>query len=213
MGRYCTLEPLQEQRHADSLWRAWSASPDDSGWTYLWNERPTSPEACTALLSAFAANDDPLHFAVVAAATGEAVGTLALMRLDAAHGNVEVGHVNFTSPLISRSRMATEAVYLLTLAAFDAGFRRVEWKCDALNAPSVRAAARYGFVPEGVFRAHIVYKSRLRDTAWFALLREEWEGPRGRRAALEQWLNSTNFDEAGAQVKSLREISHALQQA
>ena len=208
-GAYCTLEPLSVASHSASLFRAWSAAADARGWAYLWAERPPTAAACDALVASFSASDDPLHYAVVLPDGGGAVGTAAFMRVDGGHGCVEIGHVNFTSPLLARSRAATEAIYLLLSAAFDAGFRRVEWKCDALNAASVRAAGRYGFTPEGVFRAHIVYKGRERDTAWFALLRGEWEGPTGRRAALEAWLAPSNFDAAGAQRAPLRAILRA----
>ena len=208
-GAYCALEPLCAEGHGEALYRAWAAAPDDRGWTYLWHERPPTPAACSALLAAFAATDDPLHFAVVTPAQG-AVGTLALMRLDGAHGCFEVGHVNFTSPHLARSRAATEAVFLLLRAGFGAGFRRAEWKCDALNAGSVRAAARYGFSAEGVFRSHIVYKGRTRDTAWFSLLREEWEGPCGMCAAMEKWLQPDNFDASGCQRAPLAAVAAAL---
>jgi len=211
-GRWCSLEPLDAAAHGGSLFRAWSLAPDDRGWTYLWAERPATPAACAALLASYAATDDPLHFAVVLPC-GAAAGTLSLMRVDARSGCAEVGHVNFASPLLARGTAATEAVYLLLRAAFEGGFRRLEWKCDALNAGSVRAAARYGFTPEGVFREHFAYKGRLRDTAWFSLLRGAWEGAGGARAALEAWLRPANFDASGAQREPLAAVAARLKAA
>lgn len=199
-GRYCRLEVLDPVVHGSTLAVAWEQSPA-MAWTYLPVERPSTPASRAALMEGFAASDDPMHFAVLDTAHGgAAVGSLALMRVDTVHGVCEIGHVNFTSPLVARSRMATEAVALLLGFAFEAGFRRIEWKCDALNAPSVRAALRYGFKAEGVFREHFVIKGRLRDTAWFALLRSEWEPV---RAALQCWLAPKNFDEDGVQLRAL----------
>jgi RimJ/RimL family protein N-acetyltransferase len=206
-GAYCTLRPLDPAAHGADLAAAWAQSPA-AAWTYLWAERPASAAAAAALLAGYAATDDPLHLAVCDAARGgAAVGTLALMRIDAAQGVCELGHVNFSSPLVARSRVATEAVALALRHAFGLGFRRVEWKCDALNAPSVRAAARYGFSPEGVFREHMVVKGRLRDTAWFALLAGEWARAAG--PALERWLAPGNFDGAGAQRQALGALREA----
>ena len=207
LGAYCTLHPLDAATHGADLAAAWALSPA-SAWTYLWAERPASPAAAAALVAVFAATDDPLHFAVCDAARGgAAVGSLALMRIDAAHGVCEVGHVNFASPLVAQTRVATEAVALLLGFAFGLGFRRVEWKCDALNAPSLRAARRYGFSAEGVFREHMVVKGRLRDTAWFALLAHEWARAAG--PALERWLAPANFGEDGAQKESLAALRDA----
>jgi RimJ/RimL family protein N-acetyltransferase len=210
-GAYCTLSPLDPASHGADLARAWDLSAE-SAWTYLWAPRPQSSAATAALLEGYAATDDPLHFAVCDAAHGgAAVGTLALMRVDMVHGVCELGHINFTSPLVARSRVATEAVALLLRFAFCCGFRRVEWKCDALNAPSVRAAKRYGFTQEGVFREHMVVKGRLRDTAWFSMLVGEWAES---CPALERWLAPSNFDETGKQRERLNvNVSHCRKQS
>ena len=131
------------------------------------------------------------------------MGTLALMRIDPKNRVIEVGWVNY-SPTLQRTRMATEAQYLLAKYVFETlQYRRYEWKCDSLNAPSRRAAERLGFVYEGMFRQAVVYKGRSRDTAWFAMLDKEWEG---NKRALEQWLSPDNFDSQGKQRQSLRAI-------
>lgn len=205
-GRYCTLQPLAAAAHAADLHAAWALAPDARGWTYLFAERPTDAAGALSLVAGAAARADERHYAVMlpAAAAGEravAVGSLAFMRIDPAHGVLEIGHVNFTSPRLAATRAATEAVALLLRTAFASGFRRVEWKCDALNAPSRRAAARYGFAAEGVFRGAVVYKGRERDTAWFAITRNDWPHV---EAALDAWLAADNFDERGVQRTQLR---------
>jgi RimJ/RimL family protein N-acetyltransferase len=137
---------------------------------------------------------------VVDQATGNAVGTLSLMRIDPAHGAIEVGNVTF-SPLMKRTPVSTEAQYLLMKFVFDAlGYRRYEWKCDALNAPSRQAALRLGFSFEGIFRQAVIYKGRSRDTAWFSIIDSEWPA---RRAAFERWLAADNFDASGQQRSKL----------
>jgi RimJ/RimL family protein N-acetyltransferase len=153
-----------------------------------------------------AASEDPLHFAVVDLASGRAVGTLALMRIDAANGVVEVGHVMF-SPHLQRTPLSTEAQYLLMRHVFDElGYRRYEWKCDSLNAPSRRTAQRLGFTFEGVFRQAIVTKGRNRDTAWFAVIDGDWPAL---RAAFEAWLAPDNFDADGHQRQGLAALRAA----
>lgn len=200
-GRTCRLEPLEAALHADAQFRAFAEAPDARDWTYLPDEPPREPAAYRAEAETRAASADPAHFAVVVA--GEALGTLALMRIDPANGAVEIGHVNF-SPRLQRTAPATEAVALLMRRAFDEhGYRRLEWKCDSLNAPSRRAAERLGFTFEGVFRQAVVVKGRNRDTAWYSLLDREW--PRA-RDALERWLDAGNFDADGRQKRSLAAI-------
>lgn len=150
-----------------------------------------------------AASEDPLHFAVIARASGRAVGTLALMRIDPPNGVAEVGHVTF-SPLLKRTPVSTEAQFLLMRRVFDElGYRRYEWKCDSLNAPSRQAALRLGFQFEGIFRQAVVYKGRSRDTAWFSIIDGEWPA---RRAAFEQWLAPENFDAQGRQRARLQAL-------
>jgi len=199
-GRTCRLEPLNAERHGESLYQAYAAQTDDSDWTYLFIGPFADRHSYQAYLQAAAASEDPMHWAVIDAASDQAVGTLSLMRIEPVHGVIEVGNVTF-SPLMKRTPMSTEAQYLLMKLVFDAlGYRRYEWKCDALNAPSRAAAERLGFTFEGVFRQAVVYKGRSRDTAWYALIDRDWPA---RRAALEAWLAADNFDPQGVQRRSL----------
>ena len=199
-GRHGRLEPLSAPQHAAELYAAFAQAPDGRDWTYM----PVGPFADAASYRAHAeqaaAGTDPQHYAVIDRATGRAVGTLALMRIDPAHGVVEVGHVAF-SPLLQRTPLATEAQYLLMRHVFaDLGYRRYEWKCDSLNAPSRQAATRLGFQFEGVFRQALVYKGRNRDTAWFSVLDGEWPAL---QSAFERWLAPANFTADGAQREPL----------
>lgn len=202
-GRRVRIEPLDPSRHATDLAAAYRAAPDDSMWTYLGYGPFADDDAYRAHVEAAAASADPLHLTVVHLTTGRAVGTFALMRHDAANGVVEVGHVVF-SPLLARTPASTEAQYLLMAHVFDdLGFRRYEWKCDALNAPSRTAAERLGFRFEGVFRQALVVKGRNRDTAWFSILDTEWPAL---RTAYEEWASDDNLDEAGRQRRSLADL-------
>ena len=206
-GRYCRLEPLDPQRHADDLYAAYRQAPDDRDWTYL----PVGPFSSAADYRAHAeraaASTDFLHYAVIDLKTERAVGTLALMRMDPANGVIEVGFVVF-SPLLQRTPISTEAQYLLMQYVFDGlGYRRFEWKCDNLNTPSLRAAERLGFRFEGIFLQATVYKGRNRDTAWFSIIDREWPAL---RAGFEQWLAPGNFDAQGRQRRSLAQIRAAL---
>jgi RimJ/RimL family protein N-acetyltransferase len=199
-GRYCRLEPVDPHLHADDLFAAYDAAPDDRDWTYLFAERPPTPAHCREYLAKLAASEDPLHFTIIDASSGKAAGTAALMRIEPAHGVIEVGAIAY-SPLLKQTRAGTEAMYLLMRRAFDElGYRRYEWKCDSLNAASRAAAERYGFSYEGLFRSAIVYKGRNRDTAWYSIIAEEW--PRI-RTAFEAWLDPGNFDQAGRQRRRL----------
>ncbi len=205
-GRYCRLEALDPQRHAAELYEAYSQAADERDWTYL----STGPFADAAGYLEYAeraaASTDPLHYAVIERKSGKAVGTLALMRIDPANGVIEVGFVTF-SPLLKRTPVSSEAQYLLMKHVFDElGYRRYEWKCDSLNAPSRQAAARLGFQFEGIFRQAVVYKGRNRDTAWFAIIDREWPAL---RTAFETWLAPENFDAQGQQRLSLTQIRAA----
>ena len=169
---------------------------DDALWTYLFWERPQTREQMAALVDALVAGLGAVPFAIVARETGEAVGFCTLLRIDPAMGSIEVGGIAFGRQL-QRSRAATEAMYVLMRHVFDdLGYRRYEWKCDSLNAPSRRAAIRLGFIWEGRWRNALVYKGRNRDTDWFSVTDQEW--PRVRKA-LEDWLDDRNFDAAGLQ--------------
>jgi len=199
-GRTCRLEPLNVEAHGDSLYDAYCAQTDASDWTYLFVGPFTDAASYRAYLEGAAASADPQHWAVVDQATGNAVGTLSLMRIDPVHGAIEVGNVTF-SPLMKRTPVSTEAQYLLMKLVFDTlGYRRYEWKCDALNAPSRQAALRLGFSFEGIFRQAVIYKGRSRDTAWFSIIDSEWPA---RRAAFERWLAADNFDASGQQRSKL----------
>jgi RimJ/RimL family protein N-acetyltransferase len=203
LGRYCSLEPLNAERHATDLFAAYAEAPDGRDWTYLFVGPFVSLFEYVGYLRNEAAKRDPQHHAIIDAATGKPVGTAALMRIDPANGVIEVGHVTYT-PRLKRSRAGTEAMFLLMKRVFDElKYRRYEWKCDSLNAPSRRAAERYGFAYEGTFRQAIVYKGRNRDTAWYAMTDRDWPLV---RAALEQWLSPENFDPNGRQRRTLSQI-------
>lgn len=209
-GRYCRVEKLNVERHAADLFAAYSDAPDGRDWTYLFAEPPDDLTQYQAYLRDEAVKLDPLHHAIIDHATGKAVGTAAFLRIDPANGAIEVGHIAY-SPRLKRSRAGTEAMFLLMRRAFDElGYRRYEWKCDSLNAPSRRAAERYGFQYEGLFRQAVVYKGRSRDTAWFSITDGEWPAL---RSAFEQWLSPENFHEQGAQRQSLSELRAATAQS
>jgi RimJ/RimL family protein N-acetyltransferase len=200
-GRYCQLEPVDVERHAADLFAAYMAAPDDRDWTYLFMERPRGPEEIRSYLAKLQQSEDPLHFAIVDTGMHKTVGTAAFMRIEPTHGVIEVGSITF-SPLLKKTRAATEAMFLMMRRAFDElGYRRYEWKCDSLNAPSRSAAQRYGFTFEGIFRNAIVYKGRNRDTAWYSITAQEW--PRI-RSAFETWLDPANFDAQGIQKHPLQ---------
>jgi RimJ/RimL family protein N-acetyltransferase len=199
-GRYVRLEPAGPQ-HAADLYRAASAPGADARFRYLFAYPPADEADMAQRLAEAATLDDPLAFAVVDSATGIAGGLQSLMRIVPAHGVIEVGSIMW-GPDIARSRRATEALYLTARHVFDdLGYRRFEWKCDDRNAPSQRAARRFGFAYEGIFRQHMIFKGENRDTAWFAMLDADW--PR-LRAEYERWLDPANFDADGAQRTPLR---------
>lgn len=199
-GRYCVLERLDPERHADDLFAAYAAAVDDRDWTYLPIGPFTARDAYRDWVEQAAGSDDPRHYAVVDRATGRSLGTLALMRHDPDHGVIEVGYVIF-SPALQRTRASTEAQYLLMRYVFDdLGYRRYEWKCDSLNVPSRRSAERLGFAFEGTFRQAVVTKGRNRDTSWYSIIDREWPGI---RAAFESWLDPGNFDAEGGQLTAL----------
>ncbi len=199
-GRYCRLEPLDPDRHSEALFKACQLDSAGLNWTYL----PYGPfpdiAAYRQWVEDVCSRDDPLFFAIVDSTEG-AVGVASYLRIDPSVGSIEVGHINY-SPLLQRRRSGTEAMYLLMRRAFDElGYRRYEWKCDALNAVSRRAAERLGFVYEGTFRQATIYKGRNRDTAWYAIIDSEW--PKIRHA-MEAWLDPGNFDSNELQRTRLR---------
>jgi RimJ/RimL family protein N-acetyltransferase len=204
-ARYCRLEPLDAARHAEDLHRANLADASGGLWTYM----PYGPFASLADFLAWmrpmCERADPLFFAVVESAGERAAGVASYLRIDPPNGSIEVGHILY-SPALQRTRAATEAMYLMMRRVFELGYRRYEWKCDALNAPSRAAAERLGFRFEGVFRQAVVYKGRNRDTAWYSVIDAEW--PR-LREAYERWLEPSNFDAAGRQRASLTSLTAA----
>jgi RimJ/RimL family protein N-acetyltransferase len=173
---------------------------DARDWTYL----PYGPferlEAYRAWTDQVAAADDPLFHTIIDGASARAAGVASLMRIDSVNGVIEVGHIKYT-PALQRTAAATEAMFLLMRRVFDElGYRRYEWKCDALNAPSRAAATRLGFMFEGIFRQAVVYKGRNRDTAWFSIIDREWPAL---RSAYERWFAADNLDAQGRQRRSL----------
>ncbi len=195
-GRYARLEPLA-LAHAEGLM---AASADASSFDYLFDVPPKDLEDLKAYIRQKAASEDPLFHSVIDTATGIAGGRQTFMRITPEHGVIEIGNILWGPP-IARTRVATEALYLAAKYVFeDLGYRRFEWKCNDLNAPSKRAARRFGFTFEGVFRQHMWTKGANRDTAWFAMLDHEWPAI---RAAYERWLAPSNFDAAGRQRESL----------
>ena len=202
-GRCCTVEPVDPARHAAELHAAYLLDKEGRNWTYL----PYGPFAgfteYRAWLERDSLGDDPLRHVILERRSGRAVGVASLMRIDPAAGVIEVGGINYAPPL-QRTQAATEAMYLLMRRVFDEfGYRRYEWKCDALNAPSRVAALRLGFRYEGMFRQATVYKGRNRDTCWFSILDSEWPPL---KAAFERWLDPGNFDAAGQQRQSLSHL-------
>jgi RimJ/RimL family protein N-acetyltransferase len=201
-GRYGRLEPLDPARHADGLFAAYAAAPDARGWTYLPYGPFADPGAYREWVAGSAASTDPLFFAVSDPA-GVPVGVVSYLRVAPPAGSIEVGHIHY-APRARRTPVATEAMYLMMRRAFGLGYRRYEWKCDALNAASREAALRLGLSFEGVFRQATVYKGRSRDTAWYAAVDADWPAL---RAAFEAWLDPGNFDAAGRQKVRLSSLT------
>lgn len=202
-GRFCRLEPLDPARHAGDLFAANQLDKDGRNWTYLSVGPFADLSSYRAWLDKMAKGDDPLFHAIIDNSTGKAVGVATFMRIDAANGVIEVGNINY-SPLLQRKPGATEAMYLMMVRVFDElGYRRYEWKCDSLNAPSRAAAARLGFQYEGLFRQAVVYKGRNRDTAWFSIIDGEWPAL---KRAYQQWLAPENFDAGGQQKRKLSDL-------
>jgi len=204
VGQYITVTALLPS-HAAPLFPYLSGPSNAPLWDYMFagpfESSPAALSAFTAHIASCSTSTDPLFFAILDNTTASPVGMFSLMRIDATHRVLEIGHIMYT-PLLQRTRGATEAMYLLLRHAFDElGYRRVEWKCHALNAGSRRAAARYGFVFEGVFRRHMVVKGRNRDTWWASMVREDWVG--GCQKGFERWLAKENFDAQGRQRKTL----------
>jgi RimJ/RimL family protein N-acetyltransferase len=199
-GRYCRLEPLDPQRHGARLFAASMAPGAEERFRYM-SDPPMQWPEFEGWLARASRSEDPLFFAVIDASTGGCEGRQALMRMTPEHGVIEIGNILW-GPAISRTRVATEALYLHARYVLeDLGYRRLEWKCNALNEPSKRAALRFGFAYEGLFRQHMIVRAQNRDTAWYAMLDGDWPSI---RAAYERWLN---FDANGGQRRRLSEFT------
>ena len=206
-GRFARLEPLSADTHAALLFRAFAGH--DAVWDYM----PYGPFSSAAQYHRWAreAADkaDPLFYAIENRETGIWGGVASYLRIDPSMGTIEVGHIAL-SPGLQQTRAATEAMYLMMAWAFDAGYRRYEWKCNALNVPSRRAAQRLGFSFEGVFRNHLVVKGRNRDSAWFSVIDSEWPAL---QEAYTVWLSPGNFDPAGRQRERLSDLTRLVRAA
>jgi RimJ/RimL family protein N-acetyltransferase len=203
-GRWCRVEPLDPERHAADLHTANLEDREGRIWTYLAYGPFRSAAAYRAWMEASCQGDDPLFHAIVERTSRRAVGVASYLRIEPAVGVIEVGHVNY-SPRLQRTPAATEAMYLMMRRVFDElGYRRYEWKCDALNGPSRSAAKRLGFSFEGIFRQATIYKGRSRDTAWYAMIDREWAALKD---AFERWLDPANFDGDGGQRTALSDLT------
>ena len=209
IGRSCRLEMLDAERHADELYAANRLDSENRIWTYLPYGPFDTSSAYREWFEGAAEGDDPLFHAVIDAESGKAVGVASYLRITPAVGSIEVGHINF-SPLLQRTRAATESMYLMMRRVFEGRYRRYEWKCDALNAGSRAAAQRLGFSYEGIFRQATVYKGRNRDTAWYAMIDKEWPAL---EEAFERWLDDSNFDDDGRQRVRLSQLTAPILKA
>ncbi|WP_421877436.1 GNAT family N-acetyltransferase [Pacificispira sp.] len=209
-GRVCRVEPIDPDRHAADLFAANRAAPDGRYWTYL----PYGPfetlEDYRVWMDKACLGDDPLFHAIIDQATGKAVGVASYLRIDPKVASIEVGHINYAPPM-QRSLIATECMYLMMARVFDElGYRRYEWKCNAANEASKRAAVRLGFTYEGTFRQMSVVKGRNRDTAWFSILDREWPAV---KQAFQAWLSPDNFAADGNQKQRLSDLTAAALRA
>ena len=204
-GTYCRVEPLDIATHAVDLFAATQLDTRHINWTYL----PYGPFATLQeygdWLESSCLDDDPLFHAIVDLQTGTAAGVASYLNINPAQGTIEVGHIHY-APVLQGTRAATEAMFLMMQRAFELGYRRYEWKCNDRNEVSKRAALRLGFTYEGTFRQHQVVKGLNRDTAWFSMLDYEWPAIRGR---FQAWLDPSNFDADGGQIRRLGEFKAA----
>lgn len=199
-GQYVRLEPLDPVSHTKGLYDASNVSDAETRFRYLYEYPPEDERSFAVWVKKVSLSEDPLYFAVIDKSTGDVAGRQTLMRIDAANGCIEIGHI-YWGPLVSRKPAATEALYLFASYVFNSlGYRRFEWKCNNSNEPSKRAAVRFGFKQEGTFRQHLIAKGENRDTAWFSMLDSEWPDL---ELAYQQWLSPENFDSKGEQVHSL----------
>lgn len=202
-GRYVRLEPIDAVAHGDGLYAASAVADIDSRFAWLPDYPPENRAAFQPWLDKAQESNDPLFFALIDKASGKVAGRQALMRIEPAAGAIEIGNV-YWGPLVSRRPAATEALYLFARYIFDElGYRRFEWKCNNRNEPSKRAAERFGFQFEGIFRQHLVVKGENRDTAWFSMIDKEWPAL---KRAYQAWLDPSNFDADGAQKRRLEDF-------
>jgi RimJ/RimL family protein N-acetyltransferase len=199
-GRYVRLEPLDPIAHGDDLFRAATTPDADQKFAWLFELPPTDKAEFVEWLTNMSASADPLFFSVIDKASGAVAGRQTLMRIDRNFGVIEIGNILWGAP-VARRPAATEALYLFASYVFDVlGYRRFEWKCNNENEPSKRAAARFGFRHEGVFRQHMVVKGRNRDTSWWAMIDKDWPSL---QVSYDAWLDPDNFDSNGQQIKRL----------
>ncbi|MBX3709991.1 MAG: GNAT family N-acetyltransferase [Gammaproteobacteria bacterium] len=202
-GRYCILEPIEINKHAVKLFDVLAIDNQGESWTYLpYGPFDTINEFKNWLAETMSDNDT-LLYAILDVKTKEPIGISGYLRMNPEHGVIEIGHLHF-SALLKQTPLATEAIYLMLRHAFDElKFRRCEWKCNDLNEPSRRAAERFGFTFEGIFRQSYVFKNRNRDTAWFSMIDSEWEAIKEK---FERWLHPNNFEANGKQILKLAQI-------
>lgn len=205
-GRYCRLEPLDPNRHAEQLFAANGADPQGRNWTYMGYGPFTTLDEYRTWIADNATKNDPLFYAIIDLADDQPAGVASYLRIAPAYGSIEVGHILYSQRL-KRRPAATEAMFLMMRHAFELGYRRYEWKCDALNAASRAAAQRLGLSFEGIFRQASVYKGRNRDTAWFAAIDAEWPAL---REAFGLWLDPDNFDQNGQQRIRLSTLTQPI---
>jgi RimJ/RimL family protein N-acetyltransferase len=206
-GRFAAVEPVDPARHASDLFAANARDVAGRMWTYLSYGPFASLADYREWLEKSCLGDDPLFHAILDANSGKALGLASYLRIEPALGVIEIGHIAL-SPELQRRAAATEAMYMMMRRVFDElGYRRYEWKCDALNEPSRRAAIRLGFKFEGVFHQHMIYKGRNRDTAWYAITDKEWPAL---KRSFEAWLEPGNFDQSDGQRRSLQSLRHSL---
>jgi len=202
-GQYVIIERLSKDKHGTDLYEVYGPDSPADMWTYLFQTPAQNQAEWSQKLDQMLAAQDRFHYAIVDKESGKALGTFALMRIDRNNRVIEVGAVTY-SPKLKRTRLATEAQYLLARYVFEElEYRRYEWKCDSLNQPSRRAAERLGFIYEGRFRQAVVYKGPTRDTDWLSMIDRDWPAVKSR---LEKWLSPDNFDENGQQIKALSDF-------
>ena len=208
-GRFCRLEALVPQRHAEDLYAVNTLDADDRIWTYLPYGPFDSFKSYRTWMETCCQSDDPLFFAIIPKSSGTPAGVASYLRISPPSGSIEVGHIHYGG-CIRKSAIATEAMFLMMMRAFELGYRRYEWKCDALNAASRAAAQRLGLSYEGTFRQAMVYKGRSRDTSWYAAIDAEWPAL---HRAFSQWLDPGNFDQHGRQRTRLSDLTQPILKA